>query len=104
MRVSINREGKRALVLEGDRMAIQAPVKGDPLMIEAELDEGSPIKIVIANGKESTPMGIRQLKLVHRQTYHVPSFVRHYKSGDVRVSAHERRRPYMKLKKHHKPI
>jgi hypothetical protein len=85
-------------------MAIQAPQKGDPLMLEAEFDEGSPIKIVIANGKESAPMGIRQLKLVHRNTYRVKAFMRHTKAGEVRVPAHDRRMPYRKLRAVHKSI
>jgi len=101
MRVSIHREGKKALVLEGEQIGLQAPAGGDPLMIEAEFEEGSPIKIVIGNG---APMPVRRLSVVNRNTYRVRAFVRHTTAGEVTVPAHERRKPYRKLRKKHAAI
>lgn len=101
MRLSISREGKKALVLEGNQVALQAPVDGAPLMIEAEFDEGSPLKIVIGNG---APVPVRRMALVHKDTYRVKSFIRRTSAGEVRVPSHERRMPYRKLRAKHSSI
>lgn len=92
---------KKRLVLQGEEIALQAPAGGDPLMIEAELDPGSPIKIIVGG---SAPMPVRRLALVHRDTYRVKAFIRHTRDGEVRVPAHERRKPYRKLRKKHTTI
>lgn len=92
---------KKRLVLQGEQIALQAPEKGDPLMIEAEIDPGSPIKIVIGSGK---PMPVRRVSLIHKDTYHVKSFIRHTKQGEVKVPAHDRRKPYRWLRKKHSSI
>ena len=103
MRVTIKKDGKNSLVLQGEQMALQAPAKGDPLMIEAEFDEGSPIKIVIANGKEQT-IPVRQVRLVHKETNWIKSFKRVTKGGIVTVHGHERRKAYRKMRDKHASI
>ncbi len=101
MRVSISREGKKNLVLEGDQMALQAPSSGAPLMIEAVFDDGSPLKILIGNGE---PVPVRQMRLVHKDTYRVKSFIRRTSAGEVRIPSHDRRKPYRKLRSKHVSI
>lgn len=101
MRVSISREGKKTLVLDGEQMALKAPENGSPLMIEAEFDEGSPLKIVIGNG---SPQPVRQVRLVHKETYRVKAFIRRTKAGEFRIASHERRMPYRKLRTKHVSI
>ena len=49
-------------------------------------------------------MGIRQLRLVHKELIHVKAHTRVYKTGEVKVSAFDRRKSYLKMKKVHKPI
>ncbi len=101
MRVTITKDNKKKLILEGTKMAIQAPSSGDPLMILAEFDQASPIKIVV-DGNE--PVGVRRMALVHKKTYRVDAFIRHTKNGSCKVPAHDRRFPVRNLRKEHKSI
>lgn len=102
MRIALSQQGKRkVLIMEGDHIALQAPSNGDPLMIEAELEAGSPIKIVIGN---QAPMPVRGLRLVHRNTYRVETFKRTTKAGVVTVHSHDRRMPYRAMRKKHVSI
>lgn len=101
MKVTVIRENKRALVIQGEQVALKAPTLNEPLMIEAEFEEGSPVQIIV-NG--SAPMPIRRLAIVNRKTYHVAAFYRTTKAGTVKVDAHERKMPYRKLRAKHNSI
>lgn len=100
MKIAIHKEGRKALFLEGEHVAIKVPHNGTPLMLEAEIEDGSPVTIVMA-GK--APMPVRRLQIVNGKTYHVKSFQRRTKDGVVRVPAHDRRMP-VRLRRHHKSI
>ena len=91
MRVAITngRNLRSRLVLNGDNIGIQVPKEESDLLIEAQLDHGSPIKIVVSNG---APVPVSQLRLVHSKTYYVKTFKRHTKAGIVMVPGHTRRR------------
>ena len=101
MKVTVIRENKRALVIQGEQVALKAPKLEEPLMIEAEFEEGSPVHIIV-NGSE--PMPIRRLAIVNRKTYQVAAFYRTTKAGTVKVDAHERKMPYRKLRTKHQSI
>ena len=107
MRLSIIRKNgsksEKSLILQGKQIALQAPESGDPLMLEAEFDEGSPIKIVVSNGSQRE-IPVRRLRLVHKETYWVKGFTRETKAGTVKVSGHERRKPYVKMRDKHASI
>lgn len=100
MKISLSKDGKQRLVLQGKRIALQTPDNGDPLMIEADMDDGSPIKIMI----DGRTLPIRRMTLVHKDTYRVKSFIRHTSAGEVRVPSHDRRKPYRKMRAVHKSI
>ncbi len=101
MKVTVIRENKRSLIIQGEQVALKAPALREPLMIEAEFEEGSPVQIIV-NGSE--PLPIRRLAIVNRKTYHVAAFYRTTKAGTVKVDAHERKMPYRKLRTKHQSI
>jgi hypothetical protein len=81
---------RKRLLIEGDTIGVKVPKEERDLLIEAQLDEGSPIQIVVANG--AAPIPVRQLRLVHSKTYYVQAFKRRTKAGVVTVEGHTRRR------------
>lgn len=101
MRVAIRRDGKKTLVIEGDHIGLKAPDNGLPLMIEAEIEDGSPIQIVV--GSHRAPLPVRSLKLISDKMYRVKTFERHTKAGIVTIPSHQRRMP-VRLRKVHKSI
>ena len=101
MKVAIEQGGKKKLLLEADHIGLKAPKDGAPLMIEAEIEEGSPIMIMI--GSQRPPVPIRSLRLIHSKMYRVAAFKRHTKSGVVLVPGHMRRMP-VRLRTIHKSI
>ena len=49
-------------------------------------------------------MPVRQMRLVHKDTYRVKAFVRKTRAGEIKVDSHERRMPYRKLRSKHVSI
>jgi len=102
MRIAISKDGRQKLILNGTNIAMEAPSNGDPLMIEAEFDDDSPIRIIVDGSKHSVP--VRTMRLVNRKVYRVAAFRRETKAGIVDVAAHDRRMPVKKLRANHKSI
>lgn len=95
---------KKRLEIHGDRIAVNLPKdRTDPLLIQATIDEDSPIQIVVQNGVRQI-IPVRQLRLVNSKTYLVKGFNRKTKAGIVHIPTHHRRMPVRKLRDTHKSI
>lgn len=84
--------GKKHLVMRtrSNKIGIEAPANGDPFIMEFEMQEGSPFKVIVDGTR---PIPIASARLVHSRTYYVKPFKRKTQDGVVAVPGHVRRMP-----------